>query len=176
MAKNLYGYRRSRLHDHFKKFSTKEESLQNIPSGVNEVEWKFLVDYFSSDNFKDPKSTTTVVRFFNGKELCKSINPNEVMAYGVVVQDAILSREGDQKVQDLLILDVTPLSFGIETASRVMTVLIPRNTIIPTKKKRNKSFRPTRTIEWLDGNQLAEVDEFEEKIKKLENLYNPIIA
>ncbi|KAF3626851.1 hypothetical protein FXO38_29023 [Capsicum annuum] len=71
---------------------------------------------------KDPKSTTTVVRFFNGKELCKSINPNEVMAYGVVVQDAILSREGDQKVQDLLILDVTPLSFGIETASRVMTM------------------------------------------------------
>ncbi|XP_025883641.2 uncharacterized protein [Solanum lycopersicum] len=51
-AKNLYRYRRSRHHDHFNKFSTKEESLQNIPTDVNETEWKFLVDYFSSDEFK----------------------------------------------------------------------------------------------------------------------------
>ncbi|XP_069148898.1 uncharacterized protein [Solanum lycopersicum] len=51
-AKNLYRYRRSRHHDHFKKFSTKEESLQNIPTDVNETEWNFLVDYFSSDEFK----------------------------------------------------------------------------------------------------------------------------
>ncbi|KAH0689328.1 hypothetical protein KY290_017486 [Solanum tuberosum] len=50
-TKNLYRYRRSRHHDHFKKFATKEESLQNIPTDVNEAEWKFLVDYFSSDDF-----------------------------------------------------------------------------------------------------------------------------
>lgn len=50
-AKNLYRYRRSRHHDHFKIFATKEESLQNIPTDVNEAEWKFLVDYFSSDDF-----------------------------------------------------------------------------------------------------------------------------
>ncbi|XP_075075654.1 uncharacterized protein LOC107783858 isoform X1 [Nicotiana tabacum] len=52
-ANNLYRYRRSRLHDHFKKFASNEESLQNMPAEVNEAEWNFLVDYFSSDAFKD---------------------------------------------------------------------------------------------------------------------------
>ncbi|KAG6626650.1 heat shock cognate 70 kDa protein 2-like [Carya illinoinensis] len=71
--------------------------------------------------------------FFNGKELCKSINPDEVVAYGATVQAAILS--GNEKVNHLLLLDVTPLSLGLETAGNVMTMLIPRNTIIPTKKE-----------------------------------------
>ncbi|KAI8030638.1 Heat shock cognate 70 kDa protein [Camellia lanceoleosa] len=69
------------------------------------------------------------------KELCKSINPDEPVAYSAAVQAAILSGEGNQKVQDLLLLDVTPLSLGLQTAGGVMTVLIPRNITIPTKKE-----------------------------------------
>ena len=78
-----------------------------------------------------PKVQSLLQDLFNGKELCKSINLDEAIAYGAVVQAAILSGEGNEKVQDVLLLDVTPLLLGLETAGGVVRILIPRNTTIP---------------------------------------------
>ncbi|KAI3975122.1 hypothetical protein MKX01_038450 [Papaver californicum] len=82
-----------------------------------------------------PKVQQLLQEFFNGKDLCKSINPDEAVAYGAAVQAAILSGEGNDNLNSILLLDVTPLSLGLETAGGVMTTLIPRNTTIPTKKE-----------------------------------------
>ena len=80
-----------------------------------------------------PKIQSLLQDFFNGKELCKSINPDEAVAYGAAVQAAILAGVTEGGLSDLLLLDVAPFSLGIETTGGVMTNLINRNTTIPTR-------------------------------------------
>jgi len=81
-----------------------------------------------------PKIVAMVTEYFNGKEPNKSINPDEAVAYGAAVQAAVVTNVQDEEIKNLVLLDVTPLSLGIETVGGVMTVLVPRNSTTPAKK------------------------------------------
>merc|ERR1712154_460391 len=118
--------------DYFKKcMEPCEKVLRDAKLSKSQVNEVVLV----GGSTRIPKIQSLLADFFNGKEPCKSINPDEAVAYGATVQAAILSgADKSEKLSELLLLDVTPLSLGLETAGGVMTTLIKRNTTVPAKK------------------------------------------
>lgn len=108
-----------------------DKALQDAQLSKNKIDEIVLV----GGSTRIPKIQTMLSEYFNGKELCKSINPDEAVAFGAAVQAAILTGVSDQKLDSIVLIDVCPLSLGVETAGGIMTPIVKRNTAIPTSKK-----------------------------------------
>ncbi len=138
--------------DYFRKsMEPVEQVLRDSKKSKSQVDEIVLV----GGSTRVPKVQQLLSDFFNGKELCKSVNPDEVVSAGACISAAILSGNGDAKTNDILLLDVCPLSLGIETAGGINTILIPRNTTIPCKKTQTFSNyadnQPAATIQVFEG-------------------------